>query len=155
MNVCGNGVGQETLLNGWNCDAKPETTGAMADIKENPSFACFPHIGLNFFLRIELWCQASIEVSMDVARPHMLENELFVTASGFGMKVHHNDGVAQFRCLHCPVHCFPCGRLEVGCLDADDGLRILLHDPCCCLAVLFLDIVLRLVSIPPGASALK
>ena len=46
-----NGIGEEALLNGGNCDAPGEAATAVPDIEYNASFAAFPHAGIQLAVR--------------------------------------------------------------------------------------------------------
>src|SRR5262245_55037534 len=89
-------------------------------------------------------------MSVDITRPHVLENELRVLASRLRMKIHHEDRVAEFSCLNGAVDCIPGRWLKMSGLDAGNGLRILLHHAGGCLNIHLLNIILHLLTVHAG-----
>src|SRR6185503_8406229 len=94
-------------------------------------------------------------MSVDVAWSHVVQDELWIASSGLGMKVHHENGIAQLGSFHGTIHCIPGVWLEVGRLDSNNGLRILLYHPRRCLRVHFLNIVLNLLTVHTGTHDVK
>ena len=67
-----------------------------------------------------------VEVGVNVAGRHALDEQLFVAALGHGRKVDHGDGIAQTRRIDAALCRFPSRAVKVGRLGANGVLGILL-----------------------------
>ena len=98
----------------------------MADVEDDAALLRLEQIGADFPARVEHRDRSQIGMRIDVARPEVLQYQIFKRPlRAEGAEVHHHRHLRQLARLDGPVHRIPFGAPVVGGLDADNHLRML------------------------------
>src|SRR6266704_2255793 len=89
MQIRGHGVGHEVLFCCGHGIAKPEAASTMADVENDSPLARFRHDWVDLAVGKDNGKLLSENMSVNVARPHLLENQVGVRSIWAGPEIKH------------------------------------------------------------------
>lgn len=149
VQVGGNGVWQETLLDRGNSVTEPEAACAVADIKDDAALASFEKDGIEFAIGKNDGELLSEDVGVNVAGAGFFQDEIGVGAIGAGPEIEHDGTMGGVAASNGVIDSGPRGvftvpgfiRPVVGRFHTDDEVGIFLDGVGAALHIHFVDIL--------------